>query len=76
ITGAYAFTDFRAQGQTLSHVMIDIANPPTGGPLTLFNIYVALSRSSDEYLTLEDNRLAELDKRTREWWKEYVASRV
>ncbi|KIM70349.1 hypothetical protein SCLCIDRAFT_36977, partial [Scleroderma citrinum Foug A] len=42
---AYAFTDYRSQGQTIPYVIVDIANPPTGG-LSLFNLYVALSRSS------------------------------
>ena len=42
---AYAFTDYRSQGQTLPYVIIDIASPPTGS-LSLFNLYVALSRSS------------------------------
>ena len=45
ITAAYAFTDYRSQGQTIPVVIVDIATPPTGG-LTLFNLYVALSRSS------------------------------
>ena len=45
ITGAYAFTDYRAQGQTIPYVIVDIATPPTSG-LSLFNLYVALSRSS------------------------------
>ncbi len=45
MTAAYAFTDYRSQGQTLRCVIVDIATPPGGG-LTLFNIYVALSRSS------------------------------
>ena len=45
MTAAYAFTDYRSQGQTLPYVMIDIAKPPTGA-LDLFNLYVALSRSS------------------------------
>lgn len=45
ITAAYSFTDYRAQGQTIPHVVIDIASPPTSG-LSLFNLYVALSRSS------------------------------
>jgi hypothetical protein len=44
VTPAYAFTDYRSQGQTLSHVIIDLATPPSGC-LSLFNIYVALSRS-------------------------------
>ncbi|KAI5984586.1 hypothetical protein EDC04DRAFT_2590838 [Pisolithus marmoratus] len=45
ITAAYAFTDYCWQGQTISHVIMDIAKPPTGG-LNLFNLYIALSRSS------------------------------
>ncbi|KAF8334345.1 uncharacterized protein EI90DRAFT_2915260, partial [Cantharellus anzutake] len=34
-----------SQGQTIWHVIIDLAPPPTGG-LTPFNTYVALSQSS------------------------------
>ena len=45
ITGADSFTDYRAQGQTIPYVIIDIAPPPTSG-LSLFNLYVSLSRSS------------------------------
>ena len=45
MTGAYAFTDYRSQGQTILVVLVDIATPPTG-TLSLFNLYVALSRSS------------------------------
>ena len=45
ITAAYSFTDYRAQGQTIPYVVVDIASPPTSG-LSLFNLYVALSRSS------------------------------
>ncbi|KZT22833.1 hypothetical protein NEOLEDRAFT_1070728 [Neolentinus lepideus HHB14362 ss-1] len=45
MTPAHAFTDYRAQGQTLPYVLIDIARPPTG-KLNLFNLYVALSRSA------------------------------
>ncbi|KIK23350.1 hypothetical protein PISMIDRAFT_100643, partial [Pisolithus microcarpus 441] len=41
---AYAFTDYRSQGQTLPCVIINIAMPPSGA-LNLFNLYVALSRS-------------------------------
>ena len=44
ITPAYVFTDYRSQGQTLPYVIVDIASPPTG-TLSLFNLYVALSRS-------------------------------
>ena len=42
VTPAYAFTDYRSQGQTIPHVIVDIASPPTRG-LSLFNLYVALS---------------------------------
>jgi ATP-dependent exoDNAse (exonuclease V) alpha subunit len=45
ITGAYALTDYCAQGQTIERVIIDLATPPTG-TLTPFSAYVALSRSS------------------------------
>jgi hypothetical protein len=45
VTAAYCFTDYRSQGQTISHVIVDIASPPSG-KLSLFNLYVALSRSS------------------------------
>jgi ATP-dependent exoDNAse (exonuclease V) alpha subunit len=50
---AYSFTDYRSQGQTISHTIIDIGTPPTGG-LTPFNVYVALSRSrgQDNFETL------------------------
>jgi len=61
MTTAYAFTDYCSQGQTIPAVIVDIATPPTGvsdtfvkgkkltlcaGGLSLFNLYVALSRSS------------------------------
>ena len=42
---AYIFTDYHSQGQTLPYVIIDITLPPTG-MLSLFNLYIALSRSS------------------------------
>lgn len=45
MTLAYAFTDYRSQGQTIRFVIVDIARPPTGS-LSLFHMYVALSRSS------------------------------
>ncbi|KAI6019038.1 hypothetical protein BKA83DRAFT_4057556 [Pisolithus microcarpus] len=47
MTCAYAFTDYHSQGQTISHVVVDIARPLSGG-LNLFNLYVALSRSSGQ----------------------------
>ncbi len=45
ITPAYAFTDYRAHGQTLECVVVDIGHVPSGY-ITPFNAYVALSRSS------------------------------
>lgn len=45
LTLAYAFTDYRAQGQTIRPVWVDIGPPPYG-KLTPFNIYVALSRGT------------------------------
>ncbi|KAJ7643178.1 hypothetical protein B0H17DRAFT_959878 [Mycena rosella] len=45
MTAAYAFTDYRAQGQTIPYVLVDIGTPPSG-TLSLFNLYVALPRSS------------------------------
>lgn len=55
LTPAYAFTDYKSQGQTVSPVklvIIDLAKPPTG-KLSQFNAYVALSRSkSREHVRL------------------------
>ena len=49
----YAFTDYRAQGQTLGRVIVDLATPATGKAPTQFNFYVSLSRSSGrEHLRL------------------------
>ena len=55
LTLAYAFTDYRSQGQTLQPVMIDIGSPPHGH-LTPFNVYVTLSRgtSRDNIRLLRD----------------------
>ncbi|KDN37091.1 hypothetical protein RSAG8_10366, partial [Rhizoctonia solani AG-8 WAC10335] len=44
LTPAYAFTDYRSQGQTIPYIIMDLATPPTGG-LTPFNGYVTISRS-------------------------------
>ena len=44
-TAGYALTDYKAQGQNMGYVFIDIARPPRG-TISLFNLYVALSRSS------------------------------
>jgi hypothetical protein len=79
ITPAYAFTDYRSQGQTIKSAIVDIATPPSGGPLSMFNLYVALSRSSgrDSIRLLRDfnpdllmrpvnHELSTEDKRLRE----------
>lgn len=44
LTPAYAFTDYKAQGQTMESVIVDLGKPPTGA-LTGFSVYVALSRT-------------------------------
>jgi len=75
MTGAYSFTDYRSQGQTIAHAIVDIASPPTG-KLTLFNLYVALSRSpghdslrllrdfdDDMFLQCHEGELMEEDER-------------
>ncbi|KAJ3765570.1 hypothetical protein FB446DRAFT_655082 [Lentinula raphanica] len=67
MTAAYAFTDYRAQGQTISKVIVDMGKVPTGA-LTLTSLYVALSRKSD--LMTEDQRLEKLNKKTKDWWTE------
>ncbi|KAG2092764.1 hypothetical protein BD769DRAFT_1322792, partial [Suillus cothurnatus] len=44
IMPAYAFTDFKAHGQTINYVLVDIRRT-TCFALSLFNAYVALLRS-------------------------------
>ena len=44
LTPAYAFTDYKSQGQTIECVIVDLAKPPSGA-LNGFNVYVTLSRS-------------------------------
>ncbi|KAJ6563749.1 hypothetical protein B0H10DRAFT_1843442 [Mycena sp. CBHHK59/15] len=66
LTAAYSFTDYRSQGQTLPYVFVDIATPPSGA-LSLFNLYIALSRSSAELLA-EDDRLEGLNEKMLKWW--------
>ncbi|KAJ7309974.1 hypothetical protein DFH08DRAFT_719085, partial [Mycena albidolilacea] len=70
---AYAFTDYRSQGQTIPYVLVDIASPLTG-KLSLFNLYVALSRTHDPMLLAEDDRLEDLNKLTMRWWREMRSS--
>ncbi|KAF8138848.1 hypothetical protein EV363DRAFT_1154161 [Boletus edulis] len=43
LTPAYAFTDFKSQGQTIENVLVDIGKT-ANFKLTPFNAYVALSR--------------------------------
>ncbi|KIM60912.1 hypothetical protein SCLCIDRAFT_123251, partial [Scleroderma citrinum Foug A] len=56
-----------SQGQTILHIIVDIANLPTGG-LSLFNLYVLLAAHSAE-LIAEDDRLRELDTETKKQWE-------
>ncbi|KAI5984255.1 hypothetical protein EDC04DRAFT_2834046 [Pisolithus marmoratus] len=44
VTAAYAFTDYKSQGDTISHCIVDIGKTANFA-LTPFNAYVALSRS-------------------------------
>jgi hypothetical protein len=44
LTPAYAFTDFKSQGQTINHVIVDLGKTVQFS-LSPFNAYVALSRS-------------------------------
>ena len=44
LTPAYAFTDFKSQGQTIESAIVDLAKPPSGN-INGFHAYVALSRS-------------------------------
>ncbi|KAL4062562.1 hypothetical protein J3A83DRAFT_4081089, partial [Scleroderma citrinum] len=69
ITATYAFTDYCLQGQTLQNVITDIASLPTGG-LSLFNLYVALSRSRGQ---LSIRLLRDFD--TKQWWQGMGRSR-
>ncbi|OCH86076.1 hypothetical protein OBBRIDRAFT_701245, partial [Obba rivulosa] len=68
VTAAYAFTDYRAQGQTIPYVLVDIASPPPPVNLSLFSLYVALSRSSGPSLMQEDDRLEMLNEVTKAEW--------
>lgn len=44
LTPAYAFTDYKSQGQMIEYVIVDMGAPPAG-KLMPFHAYVALSRS-------------------------------
>ncbi|KAH9162586.1 hypothetical protein EDB89DRAFT_1860696, partial [Lactarius sanguifluus] len=44
LTPAYAFSDYKSQGQTIESVLVDLMKPPSGY-LTPFDAYVSLSRS-------------------------------
>jgi ATP-dependent exoDNAse (exonuclease V) alpha subunit len=55
LMAAYAFTDYKSQGQTMECIIVDLAKPPSGA-LTGFNAYVALScsRGRDTIRLLHD----------------------
>ncbi|KAF8590621.1 hypothetical protein K439DRAFT_1329715, partial [Ramaria rubella] len=65
LTGAYTFTNYRSQGQTIPNVIVDITTAPTRGQLTLFNT-LHFARA---YLQSEDSRLRELNAQTQQWWE-------
>jgi hypothetical protein len=44
LTGGYAFTDIKSQGQTIERVYVDLRHPPSG-KMSPYSAYVALSRS-------------------------------
>ncbi|OCH86552.1 hypothetical protein OBBRIDRAFT_737823 [Obba rivulosa] len=46
MTAAYAFINYCSLGQTIPYVLVDIATPPPLGTLSLFSLYIVLSRSS------------------------------
>ncbi|KAJ7251541.1 hypothetical protein B0H12DRAFT_1119480 [Mycena haematopus] len=56
VLGAYAFTDYRSQGQTIPYVLVDVASPPSG-TLSLFNLCVALSRIQAGRQSVFDDKL-------------------
>ncbi|KAJ3911376.1 hypothetical protein F5877DRAFT_55399 [Lentinula edodes] len=58
MTAAYAFTDYRAQGQTIPSMLVDIGKPPTR-TLSFFNLY----------LLVENDRLKRHSEQTARWWK-------
>ncbi|KAF8810463.1 hypothetical protein BYT27DRAFT_7281083 [Phlegmacium glaucopus] len=47
IVPGYMFMDYKAQGQTMECVIVDILKPPSG-KLSPFGVYVALSRSQGQ----------------------------
>ena len=59
IMAAYAFTDYKAQGQTMECILVDLGKLPTGA-LNGFNAYVALSRSWGQSMII---LLREIDTR-------------
>jgi ATP-dependent exoDNAse (exonuclease V) alpha subunit len=82
MTAGYAFTDYKAQGQTIEYVIIDIRKPPTGS-LSPFSVYVALLRSRgrdtdfdanlfqkhpSEALRSDMRRLERLNEATKREW--------
>ena len=44
LTGGYAFTDIKSQGQTIKYLIIDLRNTPTG-KISPFSAYIALLQS-------------------------------
>ncbi|KAI6041816.1 hypothetical protein EDC04DRAFT_2665951, partial [Pisolithus marmoratus] len=67
---AGALTDYWSQGQTISYVLVDIADCHLEP--SIFSTFMLLCREaqgaiSADLLT-EDDRLHLLDEKTRKWW--------
>ncbi|KAK7439202.1 hypothetical protein VKT23_017692 [Stygiomarasmius scandens] len=72
MTAAYAFTDYRAQGQTIPTVFVDIAKVPSG-TLTLTALDFdekILMQGIEVELMDEDDRLEQMDVTTKQWWEQ------
>ncbi|KAJ7737610.1 hypothetical protein DFH07DRAFT_752995 [Mycena maculata] len=75
--GSYTFMDYRSQGQTLPFIFVDIKTLPTGG-LSLFNLYVVLSRSSgQEMIRLLQNFDGKMFQKGHEpTWQKTTVSKI
>jgi hypothetical protein len=53
---AFCLTNFKAEGQTSDHLIIDLHNSPNNVPLNMHNIYVTISHlcSIDGFVILKD----------------------
>ncbi|KIO20141.1 hypothetical protein M407DRAFT_30173 [Tulasnella calospora MUT 4182] len=66
---AFSLTDYKSQGQTIDHVIVDIGNPGTGN-ISQFNAGI------DKDLAEEDSRLEQLNEVTKAQYEKLVLSHV